>query len=583
MQTNDSVADGQRDIRPTASASIATADGFPLPTYDNVVTASSLVKQAVAAKRREQSALGANGALDRLPELDAFDGALARGISPPRVPGYDLMFQLKHGEHPFTSPSAHASLATSRIPFTFRTASYDLASRSLRAGQLPPTDEVRVEDFLAAQEYILPPAPAGGLMLYAAGSVSPLGSDGLHLLDLTVQAAAHNARAHAPVRLIVAMDTSSQMRGGARWEAVRRALAKLARAMNDSDRLTLIGSAEQSRVLAYNSTRHELQTWLESDALPTPTGSANVALAIESASTAARAGQSRAATRLIVITGDRNDINEADLPTSTRALAELADGGIAWQIVRVATSDGGDQWSQLARAAHGKVTPAPSAAEIYDALLENLAGHSTTVAGGATLKLTFNPQVVTGYRLLGHDSTTITGPSADPLSIDLHADQTATGLYELWIKPGGDALVATAELTWNDPKGGQPRRIVRPLVQSQMNGSFSNAPPWFQQGVIAAKVAETLRRSHFAPASHPLVQVLDLSRQVDPRVAELPQFQHLVGLLKLAEKLREARPSAALSHGRGMTFGPVATILLCKCPSDAMPTGCVYEREVIIC
>jgi Ca-activated chloride channel homolog len=511
---------------------------FPLPTLADVTALGSSLKQAMDARLRSQSALGADGRLERLPELDALDNSQPRGISPPRVPGYDLMFQLKHGEHPFASPSGHKDLLSSRMPFTLRTTSYDLALRAAQMGQLPPADEIRVEDFLAAQDYVLPSAPASGLALHAAGSASPLGDHHVKLLQLTVQAATSHTQAHAPARLIAVLEMSTRMRLGAHWQAVLRGLDTLARQMTPADRVTLIGFAEQPRVLAQDATGLDIQALLSSDALPQPVGSANFAAAIEAAATAARTFKSPAAQRVVFITAGRGDLDEAALEQSTQSLGEMANAKMRWEIIRVGLAGPDSQWAHLAEAGHGHFTTADSAIEVYDALVEQLIGRPLTTARGVSLKLTFNPLVVTSYRLLGHEAATLTGAAGDPLEIDLHADQTATGLYELWIKPSGGDLVATAELTWREPVSGQSRHLTQPIGRGQFVKSFSQAPPWLQQGIIAAKAAEALRGSYYAPSPHPLAQILDLAAQADPRLTGQPGFQHLLAIIKSAEKLR---------------------------------------------
>jgi Ca-activated chloride channel homolog len=526
---------------PTEDAPIAKNSElgkFPLPTFAEIAAMGATLKQAIDARVRSQSTLGADGRLERLPELDALDNLQPYGVAPPRVPGYDLLFQLKHGEHPFVSPAAHKDLLSSRMPFTFRTTSFDLALRGAQRGQLPPADEIRVEDFLAAQDYVLPSAPASGLALHAAGSASPIGDHHVKLLQLTVQAATSHAQAHPPARLIAVVEMSARMRFGAHWQAVRRGLDKLARQMAPADRLTLIGFAEQPLVLAQDASGRDLQVLLSSDALPQPLGSANFAAAIESAALAARTFKSPAAQRITFIVAGPGDLNEAALGASTQTLGEMANAKIRWEIIRVGSAGADSQWADLAEAGHGHFSTADSTVEIYDSLMEQLIGRPLTTARGVSLKLTFNPKVITSYRLLGHEAATLTGAAGDPLEIDLHADQSATGMYELWMKPSGGDLVATAELTWREPVNGQSRHVTQPIRRGQIAESFSQAPPWLQQGIIAAKAAEALRGSYYAPSPHPLAQVLDLATQADPRLTGQPEFQHLLAIIKSAEKLR---------------------------------------------
>jgi Ca-activated chloride channel family protein len=308
--------------------------------------------------------------------------------------------------------------------------------------------------------------------------------------------------------------------------------------MTAADRVTLISFAEQPQVLAEDATGIELRALLSSGTLGPPAGSADFAAAAVAAGQAARAQVSPAARAVIFLTADRESLNHSAMAQARQSLDQITADEASWKIIRVSASHQDSQWDELAQAKQGEVTTAGSAAEIYNALLEKLTGQQTTVARGVSLKLTFNPKLVTGYRLLGHEAATLTAAAADPLEIDFHADQTAVGLYELWVKPNGGDVIATAELTWHDALSGQPRRATRPLRREQLSQSFTQAPAWVQQGVVAAKTAEVLRGSYFAPTPSPMTKIRDLGNQVDDSLAGQPEFQRLLQLVRQAQKLR---------------------------------------------
>jgi Ca-activated chloride channel homolog len=502
-----------------------------------VANVGTTVREAIEAKRRAQSALGAGDTIEDLPELDVFEPSQPRGVAPPRIGGYDLLFQLRYGEHPFVSPAAHRDLQVSRVPLTFRTSSYDLAAAEVDQGRLPATDKIRVEDFLAAQQYALPTAPARGLALHAAASPSPWGQPGLHLLQLIVQGGKTPDVPRKPARLIAVVDTSSAMQFDARLKTVSRALANLASHLAPGDRLTLIGFAEQPRVLVEDATRDELEKLLASDALRHAAGSADILSAIQSAADAVQAVPSGDPRRVVFVTA-RAELDDAQLDRAAQSLSQLAAAGIPWQIVRVAPTDDASHLDDLARKANGRVRSVTSADELHAALCETLTGRTSAVALGVSMKIAFNPKVVTSYRLLGHEAVTLTGETGDPLEIDLHAEQTATGMYEVWLKPSSESDVAHVEIVWHDPTSGQPRRRVEPIRRSQIAASFSEAPPWLQQGILAAKTAEFLRASYYVPNSRRLGQLLDLAALVNSPVARQPDFRRLVDLIERADKLR---------------------------------------------
>jgi Ca-activated chloride channel family protein len=539
-----------RDVPPGESDAAAESLVESVPLAPAAPDAEPTDRAIVDVKLPEHLALGADGGLGRLPDLDIFAASDIGGVRPPLVRGYDLLFQLRQGEHPFVSPSAHASLAISRLPFSFATASYDRALTAVAAGRLPEPGEIRVEDFLAAQDFALPPAVQAGLALHVAGSQSPFEipeaaaaaaprrGEKLHLLQLAVQSASYDAHQHHPNRLIVALDTSAQMRLRVRFAAVQRALAKLAGHMAEGDRVTLLGFAEQPSVLVENATASELARLAARDMMSALVGATNVQAGIDAAAALALASSSREPRQVVVITGDRGSLDAALASKSTARLTELAERNIPWHVIRVAAGEDEAYWNELADKGRGKVVAADAPDAIYHALFEALTAWPTEMADDVAVTVTFNPQQVAAYRLLGHEALTLTSPTSTPLSIDLGPDQVATGLYEVLIKPGEGELIASVEVAWRHPPTGQVLRIVRPVERGQLVGTFAAAPEWFQHGVVAAKAAESLRGSHYASSTRPVRQVLELAGTVSPGLASRADFARLVELLQQADKLR---------------------------------------------
>ena len=277
---------------------------------------------------------------DRLPPLETVNRTLNRGLAPPLVPGYDLLYQLKTGERPFVSPEGGPALASSPVPLTRDTSSYLLARESIAGGHLPPADELRIEDFLAAIDELF---PAGGppLALHVNAGPAPFGEPGLQLLQVGL-----------------------------------------------------------------------------------------------------RAG--------------------------------------------------------------GPVKPDPAT------------GAPRVVARGATLTVTFKPHVVQAYRLVGHATTTLTGPVEAVTKVDLTAGAELAGLFELWLKPTGGDDVATVELVWHDPAGGAQRHLAGRVSRPQFAKSFAESAASLQAVALAAETARALR-SHAAPGRG-LGRVLDLASQVQPQL-----------------------------------------------------------------
>ena len=317
--------------------------------------------------------------------MELISHSLDRGLAPPLVAGYDFVFQLKTGERPFVSPEVNPLLASSPVPLVRDKSSYLLAREAVAAGHLPPADEVRIEDFLAALDNLFP-ATNQPFALHLLGGPAPFGESGLQLLQVGVRV------------------------GG-----------------------------------------------------PTV----------------------------------------VDPATGVRRL----------------------------------------------------------MAQGATLTVTFNPKVVQAYRLVGHATSTLTGPVPSVTRVDLAAGSELSGLFELWLKADGGNDVATVELAWHEPNSSAERHLAGRIARPQFAKSFGGAPASLQAVALAAEIARVLR-SHTAPGRG-LDRVLDLAAEVKPQLRQEPSFGELLQLAAQAEKVR-ANPGAG-------AVGPLSTANLRPALADFFP------------
>ncbi len=511
---------------------------------DNMNAMGTALRRAIEAQQRAKFALGSSGQFEAVPALAAIEPHVARGITPPRVHGYDHLFQLRHTEHPMVIPAANKTLQVSRAPLTLQTSSYDRTTARVAAGRLPAKQEIRVEDFLAAQDYQLPAAQPGDVTLHAAVCPAPLSNHNRHLLQVIVQGAPLPRQERPATRLIAVVDISSAMNDNARAKQVTRALAKLGREMHENDRLTLIGYGEAPRVLLENASGKDLILLAASGGLEPSSTPGDLLSAIQAAADAVSELPRNETRRVLFIHAGR-ELDGVSQKMAQNSLAKLAASGIPWSIVELRGHGGESPWQDLAAAGGGQARICDSAEQLLALCLEALHGRSTCLAQDLSLRIHFNPKTVAGYRLLGHESATLTGEAGDPLEIDLHAGQTPTCIYELVINPpeqtkkGPAPLnLGTVEVTWRHPVTGQPQRQVQTLGQAHLAPSFATAPPWLQQGILAARTAESLKGGYFVANVRRIGQLLELVRQVDPQTARTPEFRELVRLIQQADRLR---------------------------------------------
>jgi hypothetical protein len=271
---------------------------------------------------------------------------------------------------------------------------------------------------------------------------------------------------------------------------------------------------------------------------------ANLGSGLASACTAAKPQEVQADLKhsLVVLTDGAAELTDEAAERLATAAASTAGAGVSVRIVDLSREKTSPALiTDLAKASRGTVVRAPGADAIHWALLESLTGQSAIVARGASLKVTFKPEAVAAYRLLGHEAVTVTGPQAAAVKVDMRAGETATALFEVWLKPGTSEEVAQAELLWQDAATQKPARATQRVSRLQFAKSFDESPMSLQAAALAAGTAEALRGSYYAAGADSVARVVELTSHLHARLLERPAMQDFVSLV---ERLNEIGPRA---------------------------------------
>jgi len=343
------------------------------------------------------------------------------------------------------------------------------------------------------------------------------------------------------------------MQWGARWELILQALELLKSRLGPKDRIHVVLFDTQAFAAAEDLGREDISELLEVLAHQEPTGSTNAAEGLRHGYALARryAGQQRRNNRVILLT-DGLVVFEPSVGRRIESLVEeSAREGIRLDVVDLGQERLDDQpESSLVRLAElggGKAYRAASARQILWALLESITGQVQRVAADVRVRVVFNPRAVISYRLLGHESKAIVGLTPPRLETDFYSGQSGTVLYEVRLAPGAaDEVIATAELSWRDPRTGQSKSVQQKLQRKQAAGSVLQSPLPLQAAMLAAQTAEVLRESPFAgwiPAVGQPKAVLEAGRQLDSRILAWPSVQQMLDLLEKAVTAKPYRAS----------------------------------------
>lgn len=478
-------------------------------------------------------------------ELDSPRLPLAAGIESP-LRGVGRAFFLRYRTLPPVEPSAGPDFAIAPVPLSTRVQSYLDVQKLASQNRRPDPRQIRVEDFLAAVNYRFPLPEPGTLGIRTAGGPSVFGPEGAALLQVGVQAGTLQRPTNEGTHLVLAIDLSSSMSRGSRLQEVRQGVSRLFDQLEPGDFLSLVlfqDEVVEQVEKASAGDREGLKRLLLS---VEPHGGTDLAAGLQQAMTLLLADSLPQSKRLVLIT-DSRVIMPAKTEQQVRSL--LAEGeavGAKMQILDVSDRNETDPvLAEWAKVLSGDVRRTPDAGRIYWHLLEQLSGRSPVVASEAKLSVRFNPECVAAWRLIGHDANSFAAINPPSLDAQLKAGEAATGLFEIWFKPGESDDVGRAELTWKDPESGTPHQVQQRISRLQFAPTTAEMPITLQQAAQAAETAEVLKGSRdslrelgFVPANgRGLAGVLAVGRTVHPRLAERAEFQAFLEFVARLEKL----------------------------------------------
>ncbi|MGO9114926.1 MAG: VWA domain-containing protein [Thermoguttaceae bacterium] len=497
---------------------------------------------------------------DNLPDLPRRVADLVpHGLDWPLEKGANRPFLVLTGFHPFVSPAASERLQRCPVPLAIEPSSYELAQRYLERNEWPPIDRLRTEEFLAAVDYNFPKPKDQSLGLIVAGGPSPLRGEGFSLLQVGVQARQTDYARHAPLHLVLLIDTSTSMRWGSRIEIIRRALRDLPGIVDAEDRLSLVIFNQAAHVLVENLRRDASLPFAAAADSLSAEGATNIVAGLEQAYGVARStlGPGQPAVRVVLLTDGLLDLEPATAEKIEQQAARAVGQNIPLDVIDLGQQKDVDpQVASLAREGRGTVHRAISAEQVRWALREIVTGRSQLVARAARLQVVFNPKSVLEYRLLGHESRDWDGLLPGPLEADFHEGQAATALFEVRLAPDGPNDLASAELTWYAPAGektlaSKPTQTARTMIERKhFAASLTTSAASLQEAAVVAYAVEVLRHSPFIFQRQPgltmpaaLFRAVDLSGQVDSRLQLRPSFDEFVTLVRQEAKAHPAKRS----------------------------------------
>lgn len=458
------------------------APDSPEPTDNNEEWPESKVEAAAHADRpfdrvNANDAIGLGGGERRKSargaprkERDSLD-AFSRGV---RLPGdsepstgedYELP-----PENAFVRPLGRAALSTFALDVD--TASYANVRRMIDAGQRPPRNAVRVEEFVNAFRY-RDPAPTGDRPLAMTATVATCPWEPRHkLLRVALKARDIDWAKRPRANLVFLMDVSGSMDDPKKLPLVVRTLKLLTDQLGENDTLSIVVYAGSSGVALPPTRGHkgvEIRDAL--DRLKAG-GSTNGGEGIELAYKLARENFVEGGVNRVILCTD-GDFNVG--VTSKDALYELiadrAKSGVFLTALGFGYGNLKDATlEQLANRGNGNYGYVDDDREAKKLLVENLTGTLITVAKDVKLQLEFNPSAVGAYRLIGYENRLMAARDFRNDAKDageVGAGHVVTALYEIVPPEALPQSPVDPPLRYQSPSAPEPETAPAPRTEGK--------------------------------------------------------------------------------------------------------------------
>jgi Ca-activated chloride channel family protein len=387
------------------------------------------------------------------------------------------------------------------------TASYTYARSQILNGRRPDPSTVRPEEFINSfqQDY---PQPSGtGFTVGLDGSRLPETHDApsdTRLLRVGLQTRAEDAAQRPDAALTFVVDVSGSMGEPGKLDLVKDALHYLIGQLRPTDSVGIVAFSNEAQVIQPMTavgSRSRLNAAVDRLEIE---GSTNLEAGILTGYQVARNGFVTGATnRVILLSDGLPNVGNTTAQPILDKIREEAGNQITLLGVGVGSDYGDAFMEQLADQGNGFVVYVSTQAQARQLFVTQLPATLTVQARGAKAQVTFLPSTVVSYRLLGYEDRAL-----DPTQFrDDNANggivgpgRSVTALYLVRLQPGvaADALVAEAEVRWQDPTTGQAQEIGGSITVDELQGDFASASPRLQVCYSAAFFAEVLRHDSSA-------------------------------------------------------------------------------------
>ena len=467
-------------------------------------------------------------------------------LNPPNGAAYDDVFFKGSGTNPFIDTEDDAF---STFGMDVDTASYTVMRRYLRDGILPPSEAVRVEDFVNAFDYNYIPPTDEAFAVHLEGAPSKFGEGKrLQLLRVGIQGRVIPDTDRKDAILTFVIDVSGSMRTENRLELVKRALTLLVGQLRPEDKIGIVVYGSNARVILPHTSIVNREHILTAIRALAPEGATNAEAGLRMGyKLALQNSKPDCINRVILCSDGVANVGQTGSDGILKEIRTYVEDGVTLTTVGFGMGNYNDiLMEELANNGNGSYAYVDTFSEAKRIFVENLTGTLQVIAKDAKIQVEFNPETVSRFRLLGYENRRLAHEDFRNDAVDageVGAGHSVTALYEIKLHENAVGKLATVSIRHEDPDTGHVTEVNQSIATDALKGSFEESTPTFQLAAAIAEFAEILRGSFWAQEGS-LELVREALEGVLPHIGAKTQEhrgrnEELLGLVRKAHRLKE--------------------------------------------
>ncbi len=332
-------------------------------------------------------------------------------------------------------------------------ASYTMARRSLRSGNLPRTDQVRIEEFINYFDYEYPqPRTKHPFAVVTEMAKCPWNKTS-HLVHIGLKGKNIDQNKRKPNNLVFLLDVSGSMFSEDKLPLLKKAFKVLVNNLQKEDRVAIVVYAGAAGLVLPSTSGQYKRTILkainELSAGGSTAGGAGIRLAYKVAQeNFIKKGNNRV---ILATDGDFN-VGASSDAAMEQLIEEKRKEGVFITTLGFGMGNYKDsKMETIADKGNGNYYYIDGFDEAYKIFNKQLAGTLYTIAKDVKLQVEFNPALVKSYRLIGYENRLLDNEDFRDDTKDageIGAGHTVTALYEVELFEAAPAKVTVNKKRW---------------------------------------------------------------------------------------------------------------------------------------